>query len=147
MSPAKREPPKLRRGKLYHKQIQNDWGLTAEGIVKKEKVVLKRSRRKGRIDIHVVAAADLVAVVEIKRSNWDRMTLVSVKRTAAKYARQVEEYINAECRKNRDVSPGIIFPRRPKDIKRLALIEKMFEERGIPCVWQDETKAQRKKRN
>ncbi|MCK4628302.1 MAG: hypothetical protein KAT56_04825 [Sedimentisphaerales bacterium] len=32
----------------------------------------------------------------------------------------------------KDVCPGIIFPKRPKDKKRMELIESLFIEEGIP---------------
>ena len=46
----------------------------------------------------------------------------------------------------KDVCPGIIFPKRPKDRERMELIENIFEEEGIPVVWHDETIEERKMR-
>jgi len=46
----------------------------------------------------------------------------------------------------KDVSPGIIFTKRPKEQERMKLIEKIFEQEGIPVVWQDETIEERKAR-
>ena len=47
----------------------------------------------------------------------------------------------------KDVSPGIIFSRRPKDPNRMKLIEQLFDEEGIPVVWEDETIAELKARS
>ena len=41
----------------------------------------------------------------------------------------------------------MIFPERPKEKIRMRLIEDMFEEEGIPVVWQDETIEERKTRS
>jgi len=51
-----------------------------------------------------------------------------------------------EGRGGKEVSPGIIFPKMPKSKVRLILIEKLFEERGIPVVWMNENVEERKER-
>ena len=68
--------------------------------------------------------------------------------------RQIWSYIESQILdgkyvkdgEGKDVSPGIIFPKQPKDKERTELIERMFEEEGIPVVWHDETIEERKMR-
>ena len=141
------EPKQLKGGKAFHKKIQDDWEETAEGNIKIEKTVTKPTGRKGRIDIFVDDDGDnLVAVAEIKNSDWDKMTDSAVRRNINRQIRQIWHYIDSQLNTEKDVSPGVIFPKRPKDKKRMKLIEETFEEQGIPVVWQDETKKQRKAR-
>ena len=139
------EPEQLRRGKKFHKQIQDDWEQHADGQVSREKRITKTSGRRGRIDIHAKADDDSVAVVEIKASDWDKMTLQALRRNVRRQIKQIWGYIEAELQ-NADVSPGVIFPQRPKDRERTKLIEEIFEEDGIPVVWNDETIEERKRR-
>ncbi len=47
----------------------------------------------------------------------------------------------------KDVCPGIIFPKRPRDKDRMKRIEDMFLEEGIAVVWHDETIDECKRRN
>jgi len=54
------------------------------------------------------------------------------------------EYV--ELGEGKDVCPGIIFPKRPVDKVRMAMIEAMFEEEGIAVVWHDESIEERKER-
>ena len=64
---SKREPGRLRRGKAFHKEMQDDWKRTAQGRIEPEKAITKPSGRKGRIDIFVHDVGDgLVAVAEVK---------------------------------------------------------------------------------
>ena len=141
------EPTQLGRGKAFHKKMQADWLKTAQGIVSKEKTITKPSGRKGRIDIFVDDDGDnLVAVAEVKNSNWDKMTDSAVRRNVKRQIKQIWDYIESQLTIEKDVSPGIIFPKRPKDQERMRLIEEMFEEEGIPVVWQDETIEERKAR-
>ena len=140
------EPDRLRRGKALHRKVQDNWKDTAEGKVWPEKPITKPSGRTGRIDIHVQADEELVAVVEIKNSDWDAMTPQAVRRNAKRYARQLWNYIEAEIEDKFQVSPGIVFPTRPKTEGRLAEIERLFDEEGIPVVWEDETIEERKAR-
>lgn len=147
MSPKRKEPKQLVRGKEFHKKLQEDWQKTAQGVVKHEEGVLKPSGRKGRIDIFVDADDNEVAVVEIKASDWDSMTLKALRRNVRRQASQIWDYIESQLELGKDVSPGVIFPNRPKDPKRMELIEKLFDEHGIPVVWEDESIEERKARS
>jgi len=146
MSAKNNEPKPLRQGKKFHKKIQREWLDSAEGIVKPEKGITKSSGRKGRIDIFVKSDEKLVAIAEIKNSNWDIMNPDAVRRNVKRQARQILNYIDSQLESGKDVSPGIIFPKRPKNKDRMSLIEQLFEEEGIPVVWMDETIAERKTR-
>lgn len=142
------EPSRLLHGKAFHRKMQADWLKTAEGKILVEKGITKSTGRKGRIDIFISDSGDnLVAVAEVKDSDWDKMTDSAVRRNVRRQIRQVWNYIESQLKTKKDVSPGIIFPKQPKDKERMKLIESMFEEEGIPVVWQDETIEERKARS
>ena len=141
------EPRILADGKKFHKLIQQDWQDTAEGDVSAEKTIATTRRRKGRMDLFVSCDEDLVSIVEIKNSDWDKMTLTAVKRNVRRQARQLWKYIEAYIQQQgKDVCPGIIFRKRPKIVGRLELVERLFEEEGVPVVWDDEIIEERKAR-
>lgn len=140
------EPDRLKRGKAFHAKVQADWKSTAEGLVNTEKTIAKPSGRVGRIDIHVDADEQLVAVVEIKASDWDAMTDKAVRRNVKRHARQVWQYIQSQLAAAKEVSPGIIFSQRPSDPKRLATIEALFDAEDIPVAWEDESISERRNR-
>jgi hypothetical protein len=137
------EPERLRRGKAVHRRVQNEWKGTAEGDVWPEKPITKPGGRPGRIDVHVQADEGLVAVVEIKNSDWDAMAPKAVRRNAKRYARQLWDYIEAEIEDGFQVSPGIVFPTKPKTEGRRAETERLFEDDGIAVVWESETVEER----
>ena len=143
-----KEPERLKKGKEFHKQVQNTWPRGDEGDIIPEKTITKPSGRKGRIDVFVDNAGDgdLVAVVEIKDSDWDAMTPKTVRRNVGRHSNQIYDYIDSQLDEGKTVSPGIIFPKLPKDPARLKLVEELFDERGIPVVWEDETIEESKKR-
>jgi hypothetical protein len=87
-----------------------------------------------------------VAVIEVKASDWDAMKEAAVRRNVRRQARQIWDYIESQLKKDKQVSPGIIFPKRPEDPARLKLIEDLFEEEGIVAVWDDELIAELKAR-
>jgi hypothetical protein len=146
-----KEPERLMRGKQFHKNIQRDWERgdnRAEGKrVTHEEEITKPSGRRGRIDIFVDADDNLRALVEIKSTDWDKMSLDAVRRNVKRQANQIWDYIESQLEQGKDVSPGIIFPERPKKKERLELIEALFDEQGIPVVWQDESIEERKTRS
>jgi hypothetical protein len=144
---ASNEPKHLRHGKGVHKRIQKEWHKSAEGSIVSEKTMTKPSGRKGRMDIFVASDETLVAVAEIKCSKWDAMTLAAVRRNVSRQARQIWDYIESQLELGKGVSPGVIFPKLPKDPHRMKLVEQLFNEEGIAVVWEDETATKRKARS
>lgn len=141
------EPKRLKRGKEFHKKIQADWGNAAEGDVTAERSITKPSGRRGRIDVFVECDDELVAIAEIKASNWDAMSEQAVRRNVSRQARQVWSYIESQLSLGKDVSPGMIFAHRPRTEGRLILVEELFEVQEIPVVWDDETIEERQSRD
>ncbi len=95
----------------------------------------------GRLDVFVSEdGSEVRAIVEVKHSDWDKMTPRAVQRNVRRQARQIWKYIELQPTLD-GICPGIVFPKRPSDPKRLALIEDLFEEEGIPVVWEDESIA------
>jgi hypothetical protein len=116
--------------------------------LKKEKGCIKPNGRRGRIDIHAQDDKDkkLVACVEIKNKNWDKIDKKRISAYVNRQVNQVWDYIESELEKGKEVSPGIIFPKIPISKARFILIEKLFDERGIPVVWMNENVEERKER-
>jgi len=141
------EPKHLRHGQEVHKRIQKEWRKSAEGSIVSEKTITKPSGRKGRMDIFVASDEILVAVAEIKCSRWDAMTLATVRKNVRRQAHQIWDYIESQLELEKDVSPGVIFPKLPKDTHRMKLVERLFNEEGVAVVWEDETATKRKARS
>ena len=77
--------------------------------------------------------------VEIKASDWDRMTTEAVRRNVRRQVKQIWDYIESQLAEGKEISPGIVFPKRPKDPARQGFIEHLFAEEAITVVWEDET--------
>ena len=145
MGTKKPKPKRLREGKAFHKKVQADWETNAKGKVEAEKTVKKRNRR-GRLDVLVSEdGSEVRAIVEIKHSDWDKMTAQALRRNVRRQARQIWRYIELQPTLD-GICPGIVFPKRPSDPERLGLIEHLFEEESIAVVWEDESSAERKAR-
>lgn len=153
----KSEPEPLRRGKIFHRKIQKEWMEDAQGTVKCERIVLKTNDRKGRVDVFVDDddPEGSIGIVEIKASDWDKMTDKAVRRNVRRQIKQIWDYIETQIKgpdyvptgEGKSVCPGVIFPKRPRDDKRMKLIETLFDNEGIQVVWNDESLEECKKRN
>ena len=141
------EPKELRKGKLLHKQIQAEWMDQAEGDVQVEYHLTKPNGRAGRADILVDPELDMVAVAEIKSSDWDRMTIRALKANVRSQIRQILSYVDSQLSLGKEVCPGVIFLERPQASERLDLIEKLFSDEGIQVVWNDESIDECRRRN
>jgi len=136
---------RLRKGRRLNKKIQRSWGKEVQGKVKPEKPCIKLSGKKGRMDIHVEVKEEnkLVSCVEVKNTDWNRMTEQSIRRNVKRQINQVWNYIDSELTRGKEISPGIIFPKKPRGKSKLNLVERLFEEKGIPVVWNDESIKER----
>jgi hypothetical protein len=134
------EPRQLVRGKIFHKLIQNEWVKTAkDGKPNPEKYIKKVDGKKGRVDILVAELGnDFVSIVEIKASDWDKMTEKNAKRNIKRQIRQIWSYIDSQLEVYKmEVCPGVIFPKMPKRTERQELVESMFNDEGIQVVWHE----------
>ena len=109
--------------------------------MKSEKNVSMASNKKGRVDIFVEEIGDnLVSIVEIKNTDWDKIKPENIQRNIKRQARQIWKYIESQAElKGKEVCPGIIFPKLPKDPDRLKLMESIFEDEWIQVVWENES--------
>lgn len=99
------------------------------------------------MDVLVDDEDETCVVIEIKASNWDRMTDKAVLRNVRRQIRQIYSYIDTQIGIKEFICPGIVFPFRPESSERLNLIEELFLNEGISVVWDDETIAMCKIRN
>jgi hypothetical protein len=82
----------------------------------------------------------LVSIVEIKSTDWDRIKIENIPRNVKRQSRQIWEYIEFQTdSRGISVSPGIIFPKIPKDPERLKMIESLFDRECIQVVWENES--------
>ncbi|MDD2755344.1 MAG: hypothetical protein PHS80_07415 [Methanothrix sp.] len=135
------EPEILKKGKEFHEDVEKNWEETAEGIIKTEKSVERVKKNKGRADIFVTDIGEnLVSIVEIKNTDWDKIKIENIRRNVKRQAKQILEYIEYQTDiKEISVSPGIIFPRTPNDTEKLKLVESLFECECIQVVWENES--------
>jgi len=137
-----REPEVLKRGKEFHKKVQQDWEFFAkDGNISSEHsspLVPKRGhhKRHGRLDIFVDELGDFVSVVEIKSTDWDATLPRNRKKLLGSHKRQtwryIERYIDVE---RVDVCPGIIYKSAPSTPGLKEMIEEYLNDWGLQVVW------------
>ena len=108
------EPERLRRGKAFHHEVQNRWLREYDGKARSELAVRKPNGRAGRIDLCLDPNTNTVGVVEIKASDWDRMTEAAVRRNVKRHAAQVFQYVDSHMSGVRKgVCPGVVLQSGP----------------------------------
>ena len=142
------EPAALKRGKAFHRAIQQEWRVETEGRVLVEKHILTTSGRTGRVDVLVDddSPGGCLAIVEIRATDWDKIKEANLRRNIRRQVRQVWRYIESQILGGeyvstglgKDVCPGIVFPHIPKSQRRRKLVEESFADEGIVVVWHDE---------
>ncbi len=88
-SDTRSEPPILKTGKDFHKVIQDSWLHDAEGDVRTEVGIIDSSGRRRRIDIFVDAGRDVVAVIEVKSTDWNKVKAHRVRPNLRRHIRQI----------------------------------------------------------
>lgn len=138
-----RQTAQLRRGREFERQVQSDWARTAEGNPQTEVTIpllsgLTRTgrRRHGRMDVFVSEAGDMVTIVEIKATDWDRILPRHIQNNLSSHRRQVWRYIEKHLDADRvDVCAGIIYPRAPKTPGLKERVEEYLNGYGLQVVW------------
>ena len=141
-----RQPAQLRRGRAFEKRVQEDWKRTAQGdpeienrIPLLEGLTRKGRRKHGRMDIFLNDVGDLVVVVEIKATDWDRIPPKNALRNLGSHRRQVWKYIDKYLDGNEvDVCAGIIYPSAPKTPGLRKRVEEYHGSYGLQVVWYDD---------
>ena len=161
---------RVRDGSRYEGNVRERWVALAEGALESQRRVRTQSDRYGRIDLFVDASelatrkkelrAEgelpqedqplLLAVVEFKDSDWDRMSEAAVRRNVRRHARQVRRYVDGlfeELGESRftdeelsGICPMIEYSRRPSRPGVLEAIEQVLGEYLVSVAWNDESK-------
>lgn len=151
-----REPIQLRRGKAFHKRVQDDWSGTVEDRTVRpeygiqfdppdEELAIdpltgKRARiRRGRIDIFIDEISDFVSVVEIKGTDWDRIKPANRRKLLGAHRRQVLKYVDKYLDQGQvNVCAGIIYPRAPRTPGLKDEVETYLNDHALQVVWYDD---------
>jgi len=105
-----------------------------------------RAIRRGRIDILVTASDNLgtgLVIVEIKNTNWNATPEHRVPINLRRHVGQVWEYLDplldrVEAGEWSFVQGALLYPKRPADPERAALLDVMADKRGIAIVYDEE---------
>jgi Holliday junction resolvase-like predicted endonuclease len=131
----------VRRGRQFEAEERAGWShIQASSLAVEAPSVW--SGRRGRIDILVDDGSGLVAIVEIKATDWDAIKRGRIRETALRHTRQIWRYIDDYIEnKQVEVSPGIVYPFPPRTAGVREIVEAALDERGIQCVWRHEHRS------
>lgn len=129
------------RGRRFERRERHGWVGCESGTPEFETPTKFQSRR-GRIDIRINETSEYVSIVELKATNWNRISAYAVRSTALRHARQVWRYASAELAKGLDVCAGVIYERTPRCVSVRTTVERALNERFIQVVWRSGPAAQ-----
>ena len=133
------EPEILRRGKLFHKLVQQEWlDETNDGEPRPEFTIpegIAGIARRSRLDILVDELGGFVSIVEIKSTDWDVIKVKNRKKLLGSHRRQLWRYIDQYVEKGIDVAPGMIYPSPPLTLGLRELVEEYLNDWAIQVVW------------
>ena len=143
------EPKQFIRGKKFQKIVQDDFKKNSkDGLVKPEAVIKfeglqKIKKKSGRADILITELGDdLVTILEIKATIWDKIKPKNVKKNLWSHSNQLLKYVEKFIEIDKvDVSLGIIYPYPPKKDGLRNVIESYLEHYGTPAYWYNEIKT------
>ena len=133
------EPEILRRGKRFHKLVQQEWlDETKDGKPRPEFTIpqdIAGIARRSRLDILVDELGDFVSIVEIKSTDWDTIKPKNRIKLLGSHRRQLWRYIDPYVDSGINVSPGMIYPAPPRTEGLRDIIEDYLNDWAIQVVW------------
>lgn len=129
------------RGREFEEQERAYWRTSRNEIVGFEAPTQWKGKR-GRVDIRLDDTREgHVVIVELKASNWDKMSPDRIRPNALRHVRQIWRYIEAELVHGQEhldfegVLPAIVYSREPRTPGRKEEVEGILKERGVQVVW------------
>jgi hypothetical protein len=134
----------MRRGRHFEAAERKGWRHFAKEHRHYEAVTAWASRR-GRIDIKIDEHDGVVAIVEIKATDWDALKRASIGRTAQRHVRQVWRYINDHVENQaKEVCAGVVYKHEPKNRETRFRVEQILNDRFIQVAWRKERLGRQK---
>ena len=147
MSNPSQEPKRLREGKDFHSRVQKEWLTETFGAARPERRTnegdpLEDGRHRGRMDVRMFDPEEPMAfVIELKDSDFDRMTDRRVRPNVARNRLQVSRYGEAVQANSGNgiefVCLAIVYSREPSDPDRRDWIERYLSDYMTACFWHD----------
>lgn len=135
---TKLEPDILRRGREFHRCVQEEWSGEIEGahVYPEQRVSLVRCARKrsGRIDLFVDKLDYFVSVIEIKGTDWDRVRYP--RKLMQAHCRQILAYIDKYLDDDHlNVCAAVVYPRSPVTAGLKAELEEFMNNNALQIAW------------
>ncbi|KAA3618538.1 MAG: hypothetical protein D8M58_21380 [Calditrichaeota bacterium] len=137
------EPKRLLRGKEFQEIVRKDFAENdKKSDLRFEEHLKLLNSKRGRLDIFISDVGDgVVAIYEIKATNWDNIKTKNIKKNAWSHQHQLFKYVDMYVKDNIDVCLGIIYPEPPQKEGLRETIENYLEKYGIPAYWFNEIKS------
>jgi hypothetical protein len=141
MSKNKQFLRRMSKGRRFEKWEKEYWPNGVEELPEFEAPANWKGKR-GRVDIKIdIPKNNLVVVIEVKASDWDKMKPHRVRPNALRHVNQIWRYIEAYL-PTREVAPALVYPSTPKTPGRKEEVESILDEYSIAAIWRDEYKEE-----
>lgn len=128
---------RIRAGRAFEKAERLEWLPAKCGTPDEARfeAPTKLARKRGRIDVRL-QWRNLVVLIELKATDWDRMIAHRVRPNALRHIRQLYRYVDGElARGTEGICHGIVYERAPRKRARRKFLESLFHEHCVQLVW------------
>jgi hypothetical protein len=139
---------RLAAGQAFHRTVQSAFlsGFVG-GSGSKERRWRLVAGGRGRVDlaVEVDGSEQMLVIIEIKGTNWDKIPAARVMRNLRRHLRQLQAYLDTAVREMEAGEwPGggtvgaLLYPARPASAETQAAIEAATGEQAIMVTWYEE---------
>jgi hypothetical protein len=134
---------RLMAGQAFHKAVQAAFlaGLAgATGFEERPWRLISGGRGRVDLSVEVDGAEQMLVVIEIKGTDWDAIPANRVVKNLRRHLRQLQRYLDTavedmEAGQWESIAGALIYPVRPADAEKLAVIEALTDEQAIQLAW------------
>lgn len=137
---------RLADGQAFHRTVQSAFltGLMGASGFKERRWRLIAGGR-GRVDlaVEVDGSEQMLVIVEIKGTDWDKIATARIMRNLRRHLRQLQGYLDTAIEEMEagcwvGIVGSLLYPARPASIETVATIEAVAGEQAIMVTWYED---------
>lgn len=138
---------RLAAGQAFHRTVQSAFlsGLAGgSGFAERRWRLVAGSRGRVDLAVEVDGSEQMLVIIEIKGTDWDKIRAARVMRNLRRHLRQLQAYLDTAVEEMEagqwpgGIAEALLYPARPASAQTQEAIEAVAGEQAVMVTWYEE---------